>query len=109
MRRVYLLVFLFFVLLSSTSDSHGQGRLPIPGLRDGDKQINAELDPSAYREHKTIDGAALSRDAAELARLSSIVPGHIEEFRGGKLHKDLADELKRIEKLAKHLRSEVSP
>ena len=113
MRRMCLLVLLLLaVFLTPTTNSNGQGRVLVPGLREGEKQIsaaNAALDPPAFQSRRPLDGAALSRDALELARLSSIVPGQIEELRAGKVHKDLADELKRIEKLAKHLRSEVSP
>lgn len=110
MRRIYLFVFLLSVLfLTPPANSNGQGRAMIPGLREGEKQMNAPLDPPAFQAHRTIDGPALSQEAAELARLSSIVPGQIEELRAGKFHKDLTDELKRIEKLAKHLRTEVSP
>ncbi len=113
MRRVYLLAFFFLVVFATaTNKSHGQERSMVPGLRAGEKQINTanlEMDPPAFQSRRPLDGAALSRDAAELARLSSIVPGQIEQLKAGKFHKDLAEELKRIEKLAKHLRTEVAP
>jgi hypothetical protein len=110
MRRVYLSACLLLVIcLAAAIKLDGQGRSLIPGLHKGEQEIERGVDPPAFQAKRQLDGQALSRDAAELARLSSIVPGQIEELKAGKLHRDLADELKRIEKLARHLRSEVSP
>jgi hypothetical protein len=51
----------------------------------------------------------LKREAEELAQLSAGIPPRVNLVVEGQLPKDLADQLKRIEKLAKHLRSEVAP
>jgi len=44
-----------------------------------------------------------------LAQLSAGIPSRVNLVAKGQLPKDLGDQLKRIEKLAKHLRSEVAP
>jgi hypothetical protein len=48
-------------------------------------------------------------EAAALARLSAGIPTGIQYVNQGQLPKTLAEQLKRIENLAKHLRSEVAP
>ncbi len=54
------------------------------------------------------DPAKLKHEADELAQLSAGVPSDLAKVAHGQLPKDLADKLKRIEKLAKHLRNELS-
>jgi predicted alpha/beta hydrolase family esterase len=48
------------------------------------------------------------KDADELARLAESLPRDLEQVNRGLLPKDVADKLKRIEKLAKKLRGELS-
>jgi hypothetical protein len=55
------------------------------------------------------DPVKLKREAEELAQLSAGIPPRVNLVAEGRLPKDLGDQLKRIEKLAKHLRSEVTP
>lgn len=55
-----------------------------------------------------MDPTILRQEAEELARLSAGVPSQMGQVTDGKMPKDLADQLKRIEKLAKHLRTEIS-
>lgn len=59
--------------------------------------------------NQKVNIAQLNRDAAELAQLAETVRGQMDMVAKNELPKDLNDNLKRIEKLAKHLRSEVSP
>lgn len=54
------------------------------------------------------DPAKVKKDAAELARLAQSIPPGVDQVANGKLPKDLADRLKRIEKLSKQLRREIS-
>jgi hypothetical protein len=56
-----------------------------------------------------VDPAALQREAKELLELSQSVQPDIESLGRGLLSKNLIDKLKRIEKLSKHLRSEIAP
>ena len=50
----------------------------------------------------------LRQEAEELAKLSAALPSQMDQVSQGKIPKELGDELKRIEKLAKHLRAEIS-
>jgi hypothetical protein len=58
---------------------------------------------------KAIDPVKLRAEATELADLASSVPADVDQVSQGKLPKDFADKLKRIEKLSKHLRGELNP
>jgi len=51
--------------------------------------------------------AKLKHDADELATLAQSVPADIERVQSGTLPKDLLEKLKRVEKLAKKLRSQL--
>lgn len=102
-----LMIAVMCVLLS-TPRNYGQGKPIPPGVREADKQTNAPIEPPAERRQKTSDLAALNREANELAQLSAGVPSDLKLINKGQLPKDLADKLKRIEKLAKHLRSELT-
>lgn len=104
----FLVLLLAPCLMFSASKNYGQGRPIPPGVREADKQTNAPIEPPAERRQKTSDLAALNREANELAQLSAGVPSDLKLINKGQLPKDLADKLKRIEKLAKHLRSELT-
>ena len=111
MRKPLLFSFLFAVsLLCSASQDYGQGGRPIPpGVRQADKESNAPIEPPANPKQKAEDPAKLKQEAEELARLSAAIPAQVDLVTRGQFPKDLADQLKRIEKLAKHLRGEISP
>jgi hypothetical protein len=67
------------------------------------------LDPPARPETKKIDAAKTRAEADELAKAAATIPNDIEQVTQGKLPKDLNDKLKRIEKLSKNLRGEITP
>lgn len=95
-------------LIFLVSRDYGQGGRPIPpGIREADKQTNAPMEPPANIKPKTKDSSKLRQEADELAKLSSTIPSEIDLVSRGQLPRDLDDQLKRIEKLAKHLRSEI--
>ena len=52
---------------------------------------------------------AIHRDAQELSQLQSALQEQLQLLQKGMLHKDLAENLKKTEKLAKKLRQEVTP
>ena len=110
MRKAVLFsIFLPVCLMFLTSGDYGQGGRPIPpGIREADKQSNAPIEPPAQAKQKPADPAKLQQEAEELAKLSTGLPSQIEQLNHGQIPKDLAEQLKRIEKLAKHLRSEIS-
>ena len=95
----------FFSLVSRSTG--GQGRPIPPGIREADKQTNKPLDPPLIGT-RSLDPAKLKQEADELARLSAGVPSDLAHVAHGQLPKDLSEKLKRIEKLAKRLRSELS-
>jgi hypothetical protein len=79
-----------------------------PGKREIAKyplQLEAPLPPAK----RTIDPIKLRAEANELADLAREVPSDVDQVAQGKLPKDFADKLKRIEKLSKHLRGELAP
>lgn len=64
---------------------------------------------SVTRSQMPADPVQLQREAREMLDLSQSVLYDIDSVSHGLLPKDLNDKLKRIEKLSKHLRSEVGP
>ena len=55
-----------------------------------------------------IDPVKLRAEATELNELARSVSSEVDQVAQGMLPKDFADKLKRIEKLSKHLRGEVT-
>jgi hypothetical protein len=110
MRKPFFTSILFAVCLASfPSKECGQRGRPIPpGVREASKQTNKALDPPLEAGPVIPDPVKLRREADELAELSAGIPPRINLVAQGQLPKDLGDQLKRIEKLAKHLRSEVT-
>lgn len=110
MRKLFVasIVFVFCLTFFSSCD-FGQATRPIPpGVREADKQANTPIEPPANVKPRPADSAKLRHEADELAKLSAGIPSQIDLVSVGRLPRDLGDQLKRIEKLAKHLRSEVS-
>jgi hypothetical protein len=110
MRKPFLTsVLLAASLASFPAKESGQRVRPIPpGVREADKQTNKPLDPPLRPAPAVADAVKLKREAEELAQLSAGIPLQVNLVTEGQLPKDLSDQLKRIEKLAKHLRSEVA-
>ena len=107
-KHTLLSIFLVACLMSPPSSFWGQ-RTPIPpGVREADKQTSAPIEPPATFKQKPVDPGLLRQEAEELAKLSVALPSLMDQVSQGKIPKDLGDELKRIEKLAKHLRAEIS-
>ncbi len=52
---------------------------------------------------------AVKQEAEDLSELSNSIQGDLEKLQKGMLTKDLHDKLKKLEKLAKHLREDVAP
>jgi hypothetical protein len=51
----------------------------------------------------------MEREARELSNLAGSIPGDVDQVKKGLLPKNAMDKLKRIEKLAKQLRSQIQP
>jgi len=104
------LLALLFIILIVALPARAQRPIP-PGIREADKidaQTQQNMPPPA-NPHRTIDLDKLRHDANELASLAQSVPPDIDQTTKGVLPKDLTDKLKRIEKLAKQLRSQITP
>jgi len=65
-------------------------------------------DPSSAQPLQKADLVKLRSDADELATLAQSIPPDVDQTSRGLLPKDLEQRLKKIEKLAKQLRSRIS-
>lgn len=102
---------LFFCCLLAA----GQYPIPLPTVTPRSRELERRL-PSdepqrveARIPRARIDAAQLKHDAEELAKLAQSIPSQIEKVGRGQFPKDLNVQLKRIEKLSKQLRRELSP
>jgi hypothetical protein len=68
-----------------------------------------QLEPPVGPQTQKLDPAKLRQEADELASLAQSVPADIAQVSQGKLPTNIAEKLKRIEKLSKHLRGELTP
>lgn len=80
-----------------------------PGIATGDTVANAPLEKPMEMRNKQINVQQVKQEAEELRALANALPAQIDQVANNQLPKDLSDNLKKIEKLAKHLRSEVTP
>jgi hypothetical protein len=80
-----------------------------PGITEGQKQIDQPLEPPMEMRIRKLNVEQAKEEADELRRLANGVPAQIEMVTKNQYPKDLTENLKRIERLAKHLHSEVTP
>ncbi len=73
----------------------------------GADRIEATV-PPPQEQRRQVDRKKLKEEADTLAQLAQSVPSDVEQTNRGVLPKELPEKLKRIEKLAKHLRGELS-
>jgi hypothetical protein len=87
-----------------------QSRPGPPSLRQADQaEAQSQKDmPPPLNQRATIDPAKLRHDADELAGLAQSILPEVDQTTKGVLPRDLGEKLKRIEKLAKQLRSQIS-
>ena len=105
----FCVVALVLVLLSSAASA--QGRPGPPGLRQAE-QTEAQSErniPPPLSRRPAMDLAKIKLEAQELAALAQSVPPEVDQTAKGTLPKDLGEKLKKIEKLAKQLRSQIMP
>ena len=103
-------VALLSCLALAQSSSPPPGYAVPPGYREADKQEHELEKETAPRmpQARRPDFAQMQRNARELATLARSIPPDIDLTAKGLLAKDLRNRLKKIEKLAKQLRSELS-
>jgi len=86
--------------------------MPVPpGIRQADQteaQTDKNVPPPQYKR-TNVDVEKLKHDADQLASLAQSIPNDVAAAGRGMLPKDLDEKLRRIEKLAKHLRSNLNP
>ncbi len=100
---------LLAVLLALTAHAQSLPAFP-PGALARQTRLKPNTRKTFHRRQtprRTLDLAKLRRDADELAALAQSVPSAVDQTTKGVLPKDLNDKLKRIEKLAKGLRSQI--
>lgn len=105
-----LLPHVLLVVLLASSSARAQRPRP-PGLQQADQaaqQADKNIPPPTSKQART-DVAKLRREADELAQLAQTIPADISSIQQGLLPKDTSEKLKQIEKLSKHLRSEIAP
>lgn len=106
MRHFALWICILFLFSSPLSS--GQ-RVKPPGIVTADQQSNQGVEPPMQPHSRKIDVEQVKQEADELKKLADGVPAQIEQLVKNQYPKDLSENLKRIEKLAKHLRSEITP
>ena len=70
---------------------------------------NQQEVPVAPQAAGKLDTVELQREASELLEISQSLQTDVQSLAQGIHPKDTVDKLKRIEKLAKHMRSEIEP
>lgn len=71
-------------------------------------QLPADQVSLQTQKRQTVDVVRLQRDAQELADLSASIHAEVDRANRGLLSKDLVDKLKRVERLSKQLRGELT-
>jgi hypothetical protein len=104
-----LLLCLCCLLLFPSSLKPQAGRARPPGIAGADAAANTPIEAPSKAGTKQMNVEQVNSETQELRKLADALPAQIEQVTNGQLPKDLTENLKRIERLAKHLRSEVSP
>src|SRR5581483_5869992 len=104
MKMTWLWLFLLVLTFASPALCESRAKFPSPP---------APMQPLPTSKPKVnkvmrVDTVRLQREAKELSDLAQSVPVDVDSVSRGMLPKDLSDKLKRIEKLSKQLRGEIS-
>jgi hypothetical protein len=108
MRSLLPLVILLALFPVSTTPQSGNRAKPA-GIPAGDTLANQQVEPPAKAAPRQINIDQVNSETQELRRLADGLPAQMDQVTKGQLPKDLGDNLKRIEKLAKHLHGEIIP
>jgi hypothetical protein len=82
----------------------------MPTMHGNVTHIQSQEQTEAIAQSKIkLDPAELQRESRELLELSQSLQGDIESVNKGLMPKDTIDKLKRIQKVAKHLKGELEP
>ncbi len=112
MRHCLLFLCLVDVLIVTpivgAQSTQSPGQFERPGKQEIAK-YPLQLEPPLPPPKRSLDSVKLHAEATELAELARGVPSDLDQLSQGKIPKDFAEKLKRIEKLSKHLRGELAP
>jgi hypothetical protein len=100
---VYLLL-----IFSLCAASQAQSKPVPPARRELQRYQSMHPDDPPQVQPARIDQAQLKSEAEELLSLAQSVRPDVEHLGQGMLPKDVVEKLKRIEKLSKQLRSQIS-
>jgi hypothetical protein len=89
--------------------SQAQSKPEPPARRELQRYEVMHPDEPPHVQAARVDQAQLEREAEELARLAQSVRPDVGRLRQGVLPKDVAEKLKRIERLSKQLRGQILP
>lgn len=102
-----LLLGCIVLLLSASTWAQRASPPSLSQVEHGADQEERNIPPPVVaRPH--VDVQKLRADAEELSKLAQSIPLSVDQTTKGILPKDLSEKLKRIEKLAKQLRGEIS-
>jgi len=85
------------------------GHAKPPGIVTADTMANQPLEAPSKPSPRQINIDQVNAEAQELRTLADGLPSQMDQVTKGQLPKDLGDNLKKIERLAKHLHSEIVP
>jgi hypothetical protein len=111
MRRSSLGLLVFLLVPLSVGSWTQQRQVP-PGAITAGNTIRGEsntVEPPMENRSRQINLDQVRQETEELRKLANALPAQMDLVANNQLPKDLSDNLKRIEKLAKHLRGEVTP
>jgi hypothetical protein len=83
-----------------------QSPRPLPPQMRHSQELQAQNE-STTSSRLVVDTVAMRGEADQLASLAASVPPDVQNANKGLMSKDLIQKLKQIEKLSKHLRSEL--
>lgn len=96
------------LILSLTPALIAQGRPATAGQVELRKYESAhQVEPPPEPQQRRINGVQLEQEADELSSLAQSISVDVKSVMRGTLPKGVFEKLKRIEKLSKHLRSEL--
>jgi hypothetical protein len=105
---VNIALFSLTLILSLTPALIAQGRPATAGQVELRKyESTHQPEPPPAPQQPPINNAQLVHDANELSSLAQSIPPDVKSVTRGTLPKDLLERLKKIEKLSRHLRSEL--
>jgi hypothetical protein len=108
--RLLISVLCFFLLIPTSALLQSTGHSKPAGIAAGDTLANQQLEPPMKTGGpRQINIDQVNSETQELRKLADGLPAEMDQVTKGQLPKDLGDNLKRIEKLAKHLHGEVIP